>query len=70
MMRLMVFPVASADLFFVPLMRAQDGQYKILKMARVGRENGLDYIYADSAARRLYIPRRARETKGRYGYDV
>ena len=34
------------------------GPYKILKKARVGGEGGWDYIYADSAGRRLYIPRR------------
>lgn len=33
------------------------GQYKVLKVARVGGEGGFDYIYADVAARRLYIPR-------------
>jgi DNA-binding beta-propeller fold protein YncE len=32
--------------------------YKVLKMARVGGEGGWDYIYADSAGRRLYVPRR------------
>jgi len=37
----------------------QDGPYKILKTARVGGEGGWDYIYADAAARRLYIPRGA-----------
>lgn len=35
-----------------------DGPYKVLKTARVGGEGGWDYIYADSAGRRLYIPRR------------
>jgi DNA-binding beta-propeller fold protein YncE len=34
------------------------GPYKVLKTARVGGEGGWDYIYADSAGRRLYIPRR------------
>ncbi|MDE3198821.1 MAG: hypothetical protein KGN84_20905 [Acidobacteriota bacterium] len=38
---------------------AQDGPYKVLKSARAGGEGGWDYIYADSAARRLYIPRGA-----------
>ncbi len=57
-MRLMVFLVAGATLF-APLLRAQDGQYKVLKTARVGGEGGWDYIYADSAARRIYIPRGA-----------
>jgi DNA-binding beta-propeller fold protein YncE len=37
-----------------------DGPYKVLKTARVGGEGGWDYIYADSAGRRLYIPRGAR----------
>src|SRR5437879_5433359 len=33
--------------------------YKVLKTARVGGEGGWDYIYADVAGRRLYIPRGA-----------
>lgn len=37
----------------------QDGPYKVLKTAKVGGEGGWDYIYADSAGRRLYIPRGA-----------
>jgi DNA-binding beta-propeller fold protein YncE len=37
----------------------QAGPYKVLKTARVGGEGGWDYIYADAAARRLYIPRGA-----------
>jgi len=36
----------------------QTGPYQVLKKARVGGEGGWDYIYADSAGRRLYIPRR------------
>ena len=34
------------------------GPYKVLKTARVGGEGSWDYIYADNAGRRLYIPRR------------
>jgi len=34
------------------------GPYKVLKRARVGGEGCWDYIYADTAGRRLYIPRR------------
>src|SRR5579871_744680 len=34
-----------------------DGPYKVLRAAKVGGEGGHDYIYADSAGRRLYIPR-------------
>src|SRR5260370_12269009 len=37
---------------------ASPGPYKVLKSARVGGEGGWDYIYADVAGRRLYIPRR------------
>src|ERR1700747_3324543 len=58
MMRLVVILVASATLF-APLVRAQDGPYKVLKTARVGGEGGWDYIYADSSERKLYIPRGA-----------
>src|SRR5580692_2948810 len=36
---------------------AADGPYKILKTAKVGGEGGFDYIFADVAGRRLYIPR-------------
>ena len=35
------------------------GPYKVLKTARVGGEGNWDYIYADVAGRRLFIPRRA-----------
>src|ERR1700690_3351582 len=35
---------------------AQD-PYKVLKTVRVGGAGGFDYVYADSAGRRLYIPR-------------
>lgn len=34
-----------------------DGPYKVVSRARVGGEGGFDYIYADAAGRRLYIPR-------------
>jgi len=39
-------------------MAQPSGPYKVLKSAKVGGEGGWDYIYADSAGRRLYIPRR------------
>ena len=38
------------------------GPYKVLKTAKVGGLGGFDYIYADVAARRLYIPRGAVQT--------
>lgn len=33
------------------------GPYKVLKTVKVGGDGGFDYVYADVAARRLYIPR-------------
>src|SRR5512146_3419561 len=36
---------------------SSDGPYKVLTRARVGGEGGFDYIYADVAGRRLYLPR-------------
>ncbi|MGH9611981.1 MAG: hypothetical protein ACRD4P_02755 [Bryobacteraceae bacterium] len=33
------------------------GPYKILKTAKVGGDGGFDYVYADAAGRRLYVPR-------------
>jgi hypothetical protein len=35
------------------------GPYKVIRTAKVGGEGGWDYIYADTAGRRLYIPRGA-----------
>jgi DNA-binding beta-propeller fold protein YncE len=52
---------AVAIALFTPAGLAQqagtDGPYKVLKTAKVGGEGGSDYIYADVAGRRLYIPR-------------
>jgi DNA-binding beta-propeller fold protein YncE len=33
------------------------GPYKVIKTAKVGGTGGFDYVYADVAGRRLYIPR-------------
>jgi DNA-binding beta-propeller fold protein YncE len=38
---------------------AQQGPYKVIKTAKIGTLGGWDYIYADDAGRRLYIPRGA-----------
>src|SRR5437899_1910064 len=52
-----------AILFAVTIGLAQhppaSGPYKVLKTVRAGGEGNWDYIYADVAGRRLYIPRRA-----------
>ncbi len=36
---------------------ATAGPYKVLKTAKVGGDGGFDYVYADDAGRKLYIPR-------------
>jgi hypothetical protein len=38
-------------------LHAQTGPYKVLSTTKVGGDGGFDYVYADSAARKLYIPR-------------
>src|SRR5881296_1887389 len=52
-----------AIIFTVAISLAQQppasGPYKVLKTVRAGGEGNWDYIYADVAGRRLYIPRRA-----------
>ena len=48
-MMMLITPVAS--------MAQQGGPYKVLQTQKVGGEGGFDYVYADDAARRLYIPR-------------
>jgi len=40
----------------------QSGPYKVLKTSKTGGLGGFDYIYADVAGRRLYIPRGAQAT--------
>src|SRR3989454_5059030 len=58
-MRRFYLVVAVAIAMFAPIGLAQHaGPSKVLKTARVGGEGGWDYIYADVAGRRLYIPRR------------
>jgi DNA-binding beta-propeller fold protein YncE len=59
-MRLILTALVAAATCFTPIAVAQqDGPYKVLKTAKVGGEGGWDYIYADAAGRRLYIPRGA-----------
>jgi hypothetical protein len=59
-MRQSCLVLAVAIATFSPIGSAQQvAPYKVLKTARVGGEGGRDYIYADVAGRRLYIPRGA-----------
>jgi len=58
-MRKLCLVLAAAISTFTLIGSAQQGgPYKVLKTAKVGGEGGWDYIYADAAGRRLYIPRR------------
>src|SRR5215831_18142494 len=58
MQKLLVF-VTAGMVVLSPISAAEKSDsYKVLKMARAGGEGGWDYIYADPAGRRLYIPRR------------
>jgi hypothetical protein len=41
----------------VGLAQTPSGPYKVIKTAKTGGDGGFDYIYADEAGRRLYIPR-------------
>src|SRR5256712_6668981 len=56
----MIALFASAGLAF---QAGTDGPYKVLKTAKVGGEGGTDYIYADTAGRRLYITRGATQAQ-------
>jgi DNA-binding beta-propeller fold protein YncE len=58
-MRATLFVLAAAIALAPLAVAQQDGPYKVLKTAKVGGEGGWDYIYADAAGRRLYIPRSA-----------
>jgi len=59
-MRRVCLVLAVSIATFAPIGVAQSaGPYKVLKTARVGGEGGWEYIYADAAGRRLYIPRGA-----------
>jgi YVTN family beta-propeller protein len=37
--------------------KQQVGPYKVLQTLKVGGEGGFDYVYADEAGRKLYVPR-------------
>src|SRR5262245_15820488 len=56
---LIAFFTAAALAFQV----GTDGPYKVLKTAKVGGEGGTDYIFADTADRKLYITRGATQAQ-------
>src|SRR5579885_1318749 len=47
----------AVALLSLPLLVLADGPYKVVKITKVGGAGGFDYVYADSAGRKLYIPR-------------
>jgi hypothetical protein len=49
--------VGTAMLASIGLAQQAAGPYKVIKTAKVGGDGGFDYVWADSAARRLYVPR-------------
>jgi DNA-binding beta-propeller fold protein YncE len=63
-MRRIGFVFTLAIAFLSPMLYARQaatpaGPYKVLQTAKTGGEGGWDYIYADAAGRKLYIPRGA-----------
>jgi DNA-binding beta-propeller fold protein YncE len=57
-MRRVVFAfVLTAAMLAVTGLAQSSGPYKVLKVEKVGGDGGFDYVYADVAGRRLYIPR-------------
>jgi hypothetical protein len=49
--------LALAALASLACAQSSTGPYKILKSVKVGGAGGFDYVYADAAGRKLYIPR-------------
>ncbi len=56
-MRLAAVPILLAAALFVASSAPLTAQYKVLQTVKVGGDGGFDYIYADSVARKLYVPR-------------
>jgi hypothetical protein len=55
----LVFALGIASLASVDVAQQApaSGPYSVLKTAKVGGEGGFDYVFADAAGRRLYVPR-------------
>lgn len=54
--------IGGALLAAAALAQSPAGPNKVVKTARTGGDGGFDYIYADVAARKLYIPRSGQQT--------
>src|SRR5579872_6537758 len=49
--------IGTVMLASIGLAQQAAGPYKVLKTVKVGGDGGFDYVYADVAGRRLYVPR-------------
>ena len=49
--------LSAVSLLGAVSLQAQSGAYKVLKTAKTGGAGGFDYVYADTANRKLYVPR-------------
>jgi DNA-binding beta-propeller fold protein YncE len=56
-MRLLLTMTAMAALAAPLAAHSADGPYKVLRTAKAGGDGSWDYVYADSAGRKLYAPR-------------
>jgi DNA-binding beta-propeller fold protein YncE len=56
--------VAGLASFAMAQQPPADGDFKITKQVKVGGAGGFDYVFADSAGRKLYVPRSAGRSGG------
>jgi DNA-binding beta-propeller fold protein YncE len=49
--------VLAAVVAIMPFSSWAQGPYKVVQTEKVGGEGGFDYVYADDAGRKLYVPR-------------
>ena len=56
-LRILLGVLSSASPFLPVALRAGTEPYKVVRTEKVGGEGGFDYVFADSAGRRLYVPR-------------
>ncbi len=56
-MRRILVTVLALSFALTLAAHAQSGPYKIIAQPKVGGDGGFDYVFADAAGRKLYIPR-------------
>lgn len=65
MRHLLALGAFSLALGLAPVLSQPAGPYHVLKVAKTGGAGGFDYVYADVAGRRLYVPRSGPAPVGR-----